>query len=80
MRAELVCNSLNTDDAVAAQKCIDDVVAYAAKAQEIHTERNCGDSSSTIGPRALPNNRTQTGSVPTRPLLKSFHLRAERGA
>lgn len=63
--AKLVCKSLNTDDAVAAQKCIDDAVAYAAKAQEIHAEWNRGESSWTIGPRALPNNRTQTGSVAT---------------
>jgi hypothetical protein len=63
--AKLVCQRLNTDDTVAAQKCIADVVAYAAKAQEIHAEWNRGESSWTIGPRALPNSRTQTGAVST---------------
>lgn len=63
--AKLVCQQLNTDDAEAAQKCIDDVEAFAAKADQIHEEWNRGESNWTIGPRALPNNRTQTGAVST---------------
>ena len=63
--AKLVCQQLNTSDADAAQQCIDDVVAFAAKAEQIHAEWNAGESSWTIGPRALPNSRTQTGAVAT---------------
>jgi len=63
--AKLVCKQLNTDDAEAAQECIDNVEKYAEKAKEIHAEWNRGESSWTIGPRALPDNTTQTGAVST---------------
>ncbi|MCB9569811.1 MAG: hypothetical protein H6710_21770 [Myxococcales bacterium] len=64
--AKLVCAKLNTDDEAAAQKCLDDVEKFAAKAQEIKEEWNRGeDGSWKIGPRALPNNRPQTGAVST---------------
>ena len=63
--AKLVCKQLNTEDLAAANRCIEDVVAFADKAEQIHAEWNAGESSWTIGPRALPNNRTQTGAVST---------------
>lgn len=64
--AKLVCDKLNTDDREAAQKCLDDVEKFAAKAQEIKEEWNRGeDGSWKIGPRALPLNRPQTGAVST---------------
>ncbi len=63
---KLVCNKLNTEDKDAAEKCIADLEKFAEKAEEIKSEWNKGeDGSWKIGPRALPNNRTQTGAVAT---------------
>lgn len=63
--AKLVCKQLNTDDEAAANKCLEDVQQWADKAGEIHGEWNRGESSWTIGPRALPNGSPQTGAVST---------------
>lgn len=63
--AKLVCHQLNTDDAAGANKCLEDVQEWAAKAAEIRDAWNLGESNWTIGPRALPNNRVQTGAVAT---------------
>lgn len=63
---KLVCNQLNTEDKDAAEKCIADLEKFAKKAEEMKAEWNKGeDGSWKIGPRALPNNRTQTGAVAT---------------
>lgn len=63
--AKLVCKQLNVDNVDAANQCIEDVQAFAAQAEKIHAEWNKGESSWTIGPRALPNERVQTGKVST---------------
>lgn len=83
--AKLVCKQLNTEDEAAANKCLADVEEWAAKAGEIHAEWNRGESSWTIGPRALPNGSVQTGAVSTErqfvgePVLNSsFTLDLER--
>ena len=63
---KLVCDRLNTEDKDAAKQCLDDVKAYAKKAEQIRDEWNRGENGSwKIGPRALPNNRPQTGAVAT---------------
>jgi len=63
---KLVCKQLNTEDPEQANKCIEDLEKFAAKAEEIREEWNKGeDGSWKIGPRALPDNRVQTGAVST---------------
>ena len=64
--SKFVCNKLNTEDEAKAQKCLEDVEKFAEKAEEMKKEWNQGeDGSWKIGPRALPNNRPQTGAVAT---------------
>lgn len=64
--AKVVCKQLNTDDEEAAKKCIENVEKFAKVAEDLKTEWNKGEHGSwKIGPRALPNDRPQTGTVST---------------
>lgn len=61
--AKLVCDKINTEDEASAKQCLEDVEKWAAKADEIKKEWNKDEGQWKIGPRALPNNRVQTGSL-----------------
>ncbi len=64
--SKLVCKRLNTKDEAAAAQCLADLEEFAAKADEIKTKWNEGeDGSWKVGPRALPTDRVQTGTVST---------------
>lgn len=62
--SSLVCKKLHTESEEDAQKCIDDLAKYAAQAKKMKKEWN-NDGNWTIGPRALPTAKVQSGKLLT---------------
>lgn len=64
--SKVVCNKLNPNDEEQAKTCIDDANAFADDVARMEREWNRGEHGSwKIGPRALPLNSQQAGTVST---------------